>query len=509
MATPQPQPHAVVVPYPGSGNINPALQLSKLLRRHGVFVTFVITEHNLRRVQAAAAAAEGGAAVANGGGEGFRIETIPDGMLDADRNAQDYDTGLSKATAHHGAAPLRELVARLRGGGGVPPVTCVLPTSLMSFALEVARELGVPSMVLWGSSAAALMGHMRLRELKQRGYLPLRLPATQRDFSLSKNLQDESCLTNGHLEKTIIDWIPGMPPISLGDVSSFVRTTNADDFGLWFNITEANNCIKAGALVINTFEALEPDVLAALRAEYHRIFTVGPLGTMLRRGHHDVADEDDDSIDLSLWKQDTECLTWLDAQDTGSVVYANFGSLTVLTAAQLAEFAWGLAATRRPFLLVVRDDLVGGGSGGVAALLPEFLSETAERCRVAAWCPQERVLRHGAVGCFVTHCGWNSACEGLAAGVPMVCWPVFADQFTICKYACEVWGVGIRLDEEVRREQVAEHVGEAMESGDIRRCAARWKAEAEAASCRGGSSCENLLSLVTALGVSSINDLEA
>ncbi|CAL5003835.1 unnamed protein product [Urochloa decumbens] len=488
MATPP--PHAVVVPYPGSGNINPALQLSKLLRRHGVFVTFVITEHNLRRVRDAAAADEGsGAAVSGGGREGFRIETIPDGMLDADRDAQDYDTGLSKATAHHGAAPLRELVARLRGGAGVPPVTCVLPTSLMSFALEVARELGVPSMVLWGSSAAALMGHMRLRELKERGYLPLK---------------DVSCLTNGHLEKTIIDWIPGMPPISLGDVSSFVRTTDPDDFGLWFNITEANNCTNAGALIINTFEALEPDVLAALRAEYPRIYTVGPLGTMLRRGL-----SDDDLIDLSLWKQDTECLAWLDAQEPGSVVYANFGSLTVLTAAQLAEFAWGLAATRRPFLLVVRDDLVTGGNGGVAALPPDFLSETAEQCCVATWCPQERVLRHAAVGCFVTHCGWNSACEGLAAGVPMVCWPVFADQFTICKYACEVWGVGIRLDEAVRREQVAAHVGEAMESEEIGRSAARWKAEAEAAACCGGSSCENLLSLVTALGVSSIDDLEA
>ncbi|KAF8713008.1 hypothetical protein HU200_028798 [Digitaria exilis] len=109
------------------------------------------------------------------------------------------------------------------------------------------------------------------------------------------------------------------------------------------------------------------------------------------------------------------------------------------------------------------------------------MAETAERRRVAAWCPQEQVLRHHAVGCFVTHCGWNSACEGLTAGVPMVGWPVFADQFTICKYVCEVWGVGLRLDAEVRREQVAGHVNEAMESDEIRRSAARWKAEAEAA----------------------------
>ncbi|RLN04213.1 7-deoxyloganetin glucosyltransferase-like [Panicum miliaceum] len=476
------RPHAVVVPYPGSGNINPALQLSKLLRRHGVFITFVVTEHNLHRAQAAAAA-EGAA----GGCEGFRIEAIPDGMLDADRDAQDYDLGLSKATTHRCAAPLRELVARLRDGSapGVPPVTCVLPTTLMSFALDVARELGVPSMVLVAFGAAPLMAQMRIRELKERGYLPLK---------------DESCLTNGYLDKTIIDWIPGMPPISLGDVSSFVRTTDPDDFGLWFNITEANNCTKASAIIINTFDALEADVLGALRAEYPRIYTVGQLGTMLHRSQLDE-EASDDSIDLSLWKHDTECLAWLDTQEPGSVVYANFGSLTVLTADQLAEFAWGLAATGHPFLMVVREDLVHGGG----ALPPEFLAETAERCRVVTWCPQEQVLRHRAVGCFLTHCGWNSMLESIAAGVPMVCWPVFADQYVNRKYACELWGIGLRLDEEVRREQVAGRVREAMESEEMRKSAARWKAEAEAAACPGGSSHENLLGLVKALKEGSLN----
>ncbi|CAN6325280.1 unnamed protein product [Urochloa humidicola] len=298
-----------------------------------------------------------------------------------------------------------------------------------------------------------------------------------------------------------------MPPISLGDVSSFVRTTDADDFGLWFNIMEANNCTNAGALVINTFDALEADVLAALRAEYPPIYTVGPLGAMLHSGEEEEAADDDSIIDLSLWKHDTECLTWLDAQDPGSVVYANFGSLTLLTAAQLAEFAWGLAATGRPFLLVVRDDLVhgGGGGGGVAALPPELLAETAARYRVAKWCPQERVLRHRAVGCFLTHAGWNSMFESIAAGVPMVCWPVFAEQYTNRKYACELWGVGLRLDEEVRREQVAGRVTEAMESEEMRKSAARWKAEAEAAASPGGSSYENLSGLVKALEEASLN----
>jgi hypothetical protein len=65
-----------------------------------------------------------------------------------------------------------------------------------------------------------------------------------------------------------IDWIPGMPPISLGDISSFLRVTDPDDLGLRFTVAEANNCTKADAIVLNIFDVLEADVLAAMRAEY-------------------------------------------------------------------------------------------------------------------------------------------------------------------------------------------------------------------------------------------------
>ncbi|CAN6278272.1 unnamed protein product [Urochloa humidicola] len=353
---------------------------------------------------------------------------------------------------------------------------------LMSFALGVARELGIPTMAFWTGSAAALMTTMKLRELEERGYVPLK---------------DESLLTNGYLEKTVIDWIPGMPPTRLGEFSSFLRTTDPNDFGLRFNESEANKCVEAaGALILNTFDALEADVLAAHRAEYPRIYTIGPLGSHLR---HTLAADGNDSAGLSLWRQDAECLAWLCTQAPRSVVYVNFGSLTVVTPEQLAEFAWGLAASGHQFLWCIRDDLVRGGGGPASSLPPAFVAETAGRSRLASWCPQEQVLRHPAVGCFVTHSGWNSTCESVAAGVPVVCWPGFADQYTICKYACEVWGVGVRLDAEVRREQVAEHVREVMGSEEMQRNAAKWKEEAEAAAGPGGSSCENLLSMVTAL----------
>uniref|UniRef100_A0A0D9X4T1 Glycosyltransferase n=1 Tax=Leersia perrieri TaxID=77586 RepID=A0A0D9X4T1_9ORYZ len=459
------RPHAVVVPYPGSGNINPALQLAKLLHAHGVHITFVNTEHNHRRV----VAAEGAAAVR--GRDGFRFETIPDGVLDADRDAADYDLGLSVATTTRCAAPLRELVARINGGGGdadAPPVTCMVFTALMSFALEVAREMGLPTMVLWGGSAASLMAHMNYPTL------------TQLNHACILHFADESLLTNGYLDMTIIDWITGMPPISLGDISSFVRTTDPNDFGLRFNETEANNCTKANALILNTFDDLEADVLTALRAEYQCIFTVGPLGTLLI----DTSEKNSVTagVGLSLWKHDIDCLAWLDTQKPGSVVYVNLGSLTVLTPEQLAEFAWGIAATGRPFLWVIRENLV---PGGMMKLPTGFAAATEGRRCLSTWCPQDQVLCHRAVGCFLTHNGWNSTCEGVAAGLPMVCWPVFADQYTNCKYACEVWGVGVRLDDKVRREQVTGHIKLAMESDEMWRSANKWKVKAEVAAQPG------------------------
>ncbi|KAF8739376.1 hypothetical protein HU200_013860 [Digitaria exilis] len=129
--------------------------------RHGAYVTFVNTEHNHRRVQET----EGAGAVR--GQEGFSFEAIPDGLSDADRDSkQDYGRSIAMSTSTRCAVPFKDLIMRLNSKPGVPLVTCVLPTMMMRFALRVAQELGIPTMVLWTASAASLMTHMKLRELQ-------------------------------------------------------------------------------------------------------------------------------------------------------------------------------------------------------------------------------------------------------------------------------------------------------------------------------------------------------
>ncbi|XVE93402.1 hypothetical protein REPUB_Repub01dG0189000 [Reevesia pubescens] len=62
---------------------------------------------------------------------------------------------------------------------------------------------------------------------------------------------------------------------------------------------------------------------------------------------------------------------------------------------------------------------------------------------IRGWAPQVLILDHEAVGRFVTHCGWNSTLEGVSAGVPMVTWPVFADQFYNEKLLTQVLKIGV------------------------------------------------------------------
>ncbi|KAL2500568.1 Glycosyltransferase [Forsythia ovata] len=70
-------------------------------------------------------------------------------------------------------------------------------------------------------------------------------------------------VTNGYLE-TILDWVPGTKDIRLRDIPSFIRTIDSNDIMLNFVLSEVEAVPKAKALILNTFDALEPDVLNAI-----------------------------------------------------------------------------------------------------------------------------------------------------------------------------------------------------------------------------------------------------
>ncbi|XP_042493621.1 7-deoxyloganetin glucosyltransferase-like [Macadamia integrifolia] len=368
------------------------------------------------------------------------------------------------------------LLSKLNTTPHIPPVTSVVSDGAMSFTLQAAEEIGVPEVLLWTTSACGFLAYLHYPHLMDRGFTPLK---------------DASYLLNGYLD-TPLDWIPGMNGIRLKDIPTFVRTTNPDDVMLNFVKGEVGRAYKASAIILNTFEILEKDVVDALSTMLPRVYTIGPLPLMLDQ----IKDDRLSSIGSNLWKEESECLEWLDSKEPSSVVYVNFGSITVMTPQQLVEFAWGLSNSNHTFLWIIRPDLVEGDS---AVLPSEFVSQTKERGMLSSWCPQEKVLNHPAIGGFLTHSGWNSTLESICGGVPMVCWPFFADQQTNCRYSCTHWGIGTEMDNNVKRDEVEKLVRELMEGDkgkEMKTKAMVWKKKAEEATSPDGSSLLNFDNLV-------------
>ena len=210
--------------------------------------------------------------------------------------------------------------------------------------------------------------------------------------------------------------------------------------------------------------------------------------------------EDDKDYGLNLFKPDADaCMKWLDKMETGSVVYAAFGSLAALGEEQMEEITWGLKNSNCYFLWVVRES-------EQKKLPTNFVSETAEKGLVVSWCPQLEVLAHKAIGCFMTHCGWNSTLEALSLGVPMVAMPQWTDQTTNAKFIVDVWKVGVRIkvDEKgfASKEEIELCIREVIEgeSGkEMKRNSVKWKELAIEALDEGGSSDKNIEEFVANL----------
>eukprot|EP00262_Sarcandra_glabra_P004277 TRINITY_DN1523_c1_g1_i1.p1 TRINITY_DN1523_c1_g1~~TRINITY_DN1523_c1_g1_i1.p1 ORF type:complete len:483 (-),score=63.97 TRINITY_DN1523_c1_g1_i1:254-1702(-) len=467
------KPHAVCIPYPAQGHITPMLKLAKLLHFRGFHITFVNTQFNHNRLLRST----GHDSLK--GLDDFRFETIPDGLRPSDQDSTQDIPSLCDSTSKNCLVPFRSLVAKLNNSvsSNTPRVSYIVSDGAMSFTLAVAEELGIPEVLFWTTSACGFMGYLHYREVIERGLSPFK---------------DVGYLHNEYLD-TRIDWIPGMKNIRLRDLPSFLRTTNPNDIMLNFANNEAQRASKASAIILNTFDALEHEVINAMKSILPQVYTIGPLSMLCRAmPNNQLA-----SIESNLWKEETECLEWLDQKKPNSVIYVNFGSIAVLTTQQLKEFAWGLANSKHLFLWVIRRDLVKGELG---ILSEEFIKVAEERGLLSGWCPQEQVLAHPSIGGFLTHNGWNSTLESICEGVPMICWPFFAEQQTNCRYACTEWAIGMEIDSDVKREEIEGLVKELMEGEkgkEMRNKAIKWKESAVEATKKGGSSHVNMEKLAS------------
>lgn len=267
---------------------------------------------------------------------------------------------------------------------------------------------------------------------------------------------------------------------------------------------------KSKGIIINTFDLLEPQAIKAIahgacvpNGVTPPVYSIGPLITDARDQFGSGTSHDTLS----------ESLAWLDAQPKGSVVFLCFGSQGTFSEAQLEEIATGLERSKQRFLWVVKSPQGITTDPNLEELLPKgFLERTKESGLVVkSWAPQNAILRHESVGGFVTHCGWNSLLEAVKNGVPMVAWPLYAEQHVNSVVFVEEMKLAIAIDlqtsskeggEEglVSAEEVEKRLRQLMELEEgkvLRKRSLEMKAMAMAAwSTSGGSSFTDFSKLV-------------
>lgn len=196
------------------------------------------------------------------------------------------------------------------------------------------------------------------------------------------------------------------------------------------------------------------------------------------------------------------------------MVFVSFGSGGALPAEQMRELALGLELSGQRFLWVVRSPSDEGAVNAnyydaeskkdPLAYLPEgFVERTKDTGLVIpSWAPQIKVLAHESTGGFLVHCGWNSVLESLVHGVPMVAWPLYAEQRQNAVMMSTEGGVGvaIRVPETKRKEEIAEAVREMMvgqgKGALVRAKVAELQKAALEGLCEGGAAAAALAEVV-------------
>ncbi|CAN6720293.1 unnamed protein product [Malus baccata var. baccata] len=357
-------------------------------------------------------------------------------------------------------------------------------------ALTIAKEFDIPTYYFYASGAAALAAFL---------YFPKIHEQTTQSF---KDLTDNVFKFPGR--KSPLKAIYMMEPV-----------LDRDDPGYWDVLSFCSHLPKSNGIIVNTFEELEPPAVLHAIAEglcvpdgpTPPVYYVGPL----------IDDEKESGNDADAAEEE-DCLSWLDKQPSQSVVFLCFGSRGSFPAIQVKEIAKGLEASGQRFLWVVKKppvdekmkQVLGVDDFDLEGVLPEgFLERIKDRGMVVkSWAPQVAVLKKESVGGFVTHCGWNSVLEAVVAGVPMIAWPLYAEQHMNRNVLVTDMEMAIAVeqkDEEngfVRGEELERRVSELMESEEGRVLRERSKKIGEmavAALGENGSSSRNLVNFVNSI----------
>nr|GMD06135.1 anthocyanidin 3-O-glucosyltransferase 5-like [Ipomoea batatas]GMD99635.1 anthocyanidin 3-O-glucosyltransferase 5-like [Ipomoea batatas] len=281
--------------------------------------------------------------------------------------------------------------------------------------------------------------------------------------------------------------IPGCKPVRPEDVVDPMLDRNDEQYREYLRL--GGGFSMADGILMNTWEDIDPVSLKALRENE-------TLTKLLRRSP----------------------VYAIDKQPRESVLYVSFGSGGTLSGEQITELAWGIELSQQRFIWVVRPPSMHGpadaffttgqGADGMPNYLPEGFNTRTQKqgLVVSMWTEQALVLKHPSTGGFLSHCGWNSTLESIKNGVPIIAWPLYAEQRQNATLLTEL-GVAIRPKKLptkgiVGREEVKTLVKTMLQSNEgkeMRERVVKLKMSSEKAISIGGSSYNSMCKVMNTI----------
>ncbi|XP_015971503.1 soyasapogenol B glucuronide galactosyltransferase-like [Arachis duranensis] len=477
------QLNVIFLPYLTPGHMNPMVDTARLFAKHGANVTIITTQTNALTIQKA---------IDSDFNSGYSIKTyviqfpssqlgLPDGV----ENIKDCTTPQMLEKIFHGIMMLQPQIESVFQE--LQP-DCIVSDMFYPWTVESAAKLRIPRLYYYSASSFSSCVYHFIQKHKPH-----------------KGLESDS-------QKVQIPGLLDKIEIAPTEMDEFQRKEN--DMTILMNVVYASERRSYGTLC-NSFYELEGGYEELYKNTIGiKSWSVGPVSAWINKTDEEKANRGN-KVDL---KEEPYWLNWLNSKQSDSVLYVSFGSLTRLSYAQIVEIAHGLENSGHNFIWVVRKKGEGDGEGEEECFLQDFearMKESDKGCIIWNWAPQLLILDHPATGGIVTHCGWNSILESVSSGLPMITWPMFAEQFYNEKFLVQVLKIGVSVGAKVNkfwsivgedgivgREELVKAVKTLMGSEESREMRKRAKKLGDAAKRtieEGGTSYNNLMQLMDEL----------
>ncbi|KAI3842263.1 hypothetical protein MKW98_026053 [Papaver atlanticum] len=389
------QPHVVIMPSPGMGHLIPVSEFAKhLVLDHGFSATLIIANQTNSPFKAVKQALE-----LNSLPNSINTIFLPPVDISDLPSGSEIEAQMS-AIVTRSLPALAESIRAITASHRVVSFVCDL---FSTESIAIANKFDIDAYIFSTSTAMLLC-------------LCYHLPKLDKTYSCEFRDVPEMIQ------------IPGCVPIWGIDLIKPLRDRKTGTYARMIHYWKKLSLGKG--IFINSFEEIEHGAIEALNGKQWDNPPVYPIGPLIRTTgvHNDGSDE-------------SGCLKWLDNQSPGSVLFVSFGSGGTVSGEQLTELALGLEMSEQKFLWFFKCPTPSGKAANASYLsaqntvdpsgvLPKgFLDRTQNSgLVVSSWAPQIQILEHGSTGGFLTHCGWNSTLESIMHGVPLIAFPLFAEQ---------------------------------------------------------------------------------